>query len=124
MPAGRACGTRPSPREVVMASMRAADWLGIPQDHPFGLAGLPYGSFSDARHPARRRVGVAIGDHVLDLSAATERLLPGRAADFKSGRLDEFLAAGDGAWAQVRAEVTMWLTQERYRPAIEDLLIP
>jgi fumarylacetoacetase len=61
---------------------------------------------------------------VLDLSAATDRLLHGRAADFKSGRLDEFLAAGDGAWAQVRAEITMWLTQERYRPAIEDLLVP
>jgi fumarylacetoacetase len=107
-----------------MASMRAADWLGIPHDHPFGIAGLPYGSFSDARHPARRRVGVAIGDHVLDLTVAAERLLPGRADDFSSGNLDRFLAAGDGAWAQVRAEVTRWLTDEAYRAAIEDLLAP
>jgi fumarylacetoacetase len=108
----------------MMAPVRAADWLGVPRDHPFGLAGLPYGSFSDARHPARRRVGVAIGDHVLDLTAASERLLPGRAADFSSGCLDEFLAAGDGAWAQVRAAITTWLSEEHYRPAIEGLLVP
>ncbi len=107
-----------------MALARAADWLNVPRDHPFGPASLPYGSFSDVRHPAMRRVGVAIGDHVLDLSAAADRLLPGRAADFRSGCLDEFLAAGDGAWAQVRAEITTWLTEGRYRQAIEDLLVP
>lgn len=107
-----------------MASARLSDWLQIAHDHPFGLATLPYGSFSDAHHPARRRVGVAVGDHVLDLTQASARLLPGRAADFSSGSLDHFLAAGDGAWAQVRAALTDWLTQEHYRSAIEDLLVP
>ena len=107
-----------------MAPARACDWLGVPADHPFGLQTLPYGSFSDTHHPARRRVGVAIGDQVLDLGAAAERLLPGRAADFASGSLNEFLAAGDGAWAQVRAALTDWLTQDHYRSAIEDLLVP
>jgi len=107
-----------------MALPRPCDWLSVPADHPFGLQTLPYGSFSDARHPARRRVGVAIGDRVLDLGAATERLLPGRAADFASGGLDAFLAAGDGAWAQVRAALTDWLSQDHYRGAIEDLLVP
>lgn len=107
-----------------MAPVLAADWLGVPRDHPFGLAGLPYGSFSNIKHPAMRRVGVAIGDRVLNLSAATERLMPGRAADFRSGSLDEFLAAGDGAWAQVRAAIAAWLSDEHYRPAIEDLLVP
>jgi len=107
-----------------MAPARACDWLGVPADHPFGLQTLPYGSFSDAHHPARRRVGVAIGDRVLDLGAAAERLLPGRAADFASGSLNEFLAAGDGAWAQVRAALTDWLSQDHYRSAIEDLLVP
>src|SRR5258708_24080180 len=107
-----------------MASPRPCDWLAVPADHPFGLAALPYGSFSDARHPAIRRVGVAIGDNVLDLGAAVQRLLPGRAADFSSGGLDGFLAAGDRAWAQVRAALTEWLSHEHYRSAIEDLLVP
>src|ERR1022692_557166 len=107
-----------------MALASACDWLAIPADHPFGLATLPYGSFSSAHHPARRRVGVAVGDRVLDLSTAVERLLPGRADDFSSGSLDAFLAAGDMAWAQVRAALTRWLSEEHYRSAIEDLLVP
>jgi fumarylacetoacetase len=67
---------------------------------------------------------VAIGDRVLDLTSAAERLLPGRAHLFSSGNLDRFLAAGDMAWAQVRADITFWLTQDRFREAIEGLLVP
>ena len=107
-----------------MAMPQPCDWLAVPADHPFGLQTLPYGSFSQAHHPARRRVGVAIGDQVLDLTTATDRLLPGRAAEFSSGSLDHFLAAGDAAWAQVRAALTTWLSQDQYRSAIEDLLVP
>jgi fumarylacetoacetase len=102
----------------------SSGWLRVPADHPFGLQTLPYGSFSGPRHPAQRRVGVAVGYRVLDLTTAVGRLLPGRAADFRSGSLDEFLAAGDGAWAQVRAAITSWLRDETHRSAIEDLLIP
>jgi fumarylacetoacetase len=107
-----------------MPLARPCDWLAVPDDHPFGLATLAFGSFSDVHHPASRRVGVAIGDNVLDLTAASDRLLPGRAADFSSGSLDHFLAAGDGAWAQVRAALTEWLSHDHYRSAIEDLLVP
>ena len=103
---------------------QAAGWLGIRPDHHFGLAALPYGSYTAAHHAEVNRVGVAIGDYVLDLTTATDRLLPGRAHLFRSGSLDEFLAAGDGAWAQVRAELTRWLSDDQCRPAIEDLLIP
>jgi len=107
-----------------MALARACDWLEVPDGHPFGLQTLPYGSFSDAHHPARRRVGVAIGDRVLNLTDTAERLLPGRADDFSTGSLDRFLAAGDGAWAQVRLALTEWLSHDHYRSAIEDLLVP
>ena len=107
-----------------MAVPRACDWLEVPDAHPFGLQTLPFGSFSDAHHPAHRRVGVAVGDRVLNLTAAAERLLPGRAEDFSSGSLDRFLAAGDGAWTQVRAALTEWLSHDHYRSAIEDLLAP
>jgi hypothetical protein len=57
-------------------------------DATCSLQTLPFGSFSDAHHPAHRRVGVAVGDRVLNLTAAAERLLPGRAEDFSSGSLD------------------------------------
>jgi fumarylacetoacetase len=101
-----------------------AAWLEIAPDHPFGLAALPYGSFTAAGHAERYRVGVAIGDQVLDLTTATDRLLPGRAHLFRRGSLGEFMAAGHGAWAGVRAEVTRWLSADECRPAIEDLLTP
>jgi fumarylacetoacetase len=107
-----------------MALARPCDWLAIPADHPFGLQTLPYGSFSDRHHPSRRRVGVAVGDHILDLTTAADRLLPGRIADFAAGTLDRFLAAGDLAWAQVRTALTDWLSRDQYRTAIEDLLVP
>jgi fumarylacetoacetase len=107
-----------------MALPVACDWLEIPDGHPFGLQTLPYGSFSDAHHPARRRVGVAIGDGVLDLTTAIERLVPGRAADFSEGNLNRFLAAGDAAWAQVRADLLAWLSQDQFRGALEDLIVP
>jgi fumarylacetoacetase len=103
---------------------QAADWLGISPEHPFGLAALPYASYTAAVHAGEYRVGVAIGDHVLDLTTATNRVMPGRAHLFRSGSLDEFLAAGDRAWSGVRAEITRWLSDETCRPAIEDLLAP
>jgi fumarylacetoacetase len=103
---------------------QAAGWLGITPDHPLGLAALPYGSYTAAHHASVYRVGVAIGDRVLDLTTAADRLLPGRAHLFRSGSLDDFLAAGYSAWAQVRADITGWLSRDDMRPAVEDLLVP
>lgn len=104
--------------------VQAAQWLGVAPDHLFGPAALPYGSYSATHHAGHYRVGVAIGDHVLDLTTAADRLLPARAHLFRSGTLDAFLAAGDLAWAQVRDCLTAWLSQDQFRPAIEDLLVP
>ena len=59
--------------------------------------------------------GLPSATKVLDLTTAIERLAPGRAADFSAGNLDRFLAAGDGAWAQVRADLVTWLSQEHFR---------
>jgi fumarylacetoacetase len=107
-----------------MALIQAASWLGVEPGHPFGLQTLPYGSFTTRDRPHQPRAGVAIGDRVLDLTTAMNRLFAGRADLFATGHLDVFLDAGDLAWAQVREAVTAWLSQDQYRDAIEDLLVP
>ena len=107
-----------------MAGAQAAGWLGIEPGHPFGLQTLPYGSFTTHDRPNEPRIGVAVGDLVLDLSAATDRLLAGRAHLFSSGKLDAFLDAGDLAWEQIREAITAWLSRDEFREAIEDLLVP
>ena len=107
-----------------MAPTHAAEWLGVAPDHPFGLQTLPYGTFTTLDRPTEPRAGVAIGDQVLDLSAATYRLLTGRAHLFSSGRLDAFLNAGDRCWAQIRSALTRWLSGDHYREALHDLLVP
>jgi fumarylacetoacetase len=107
-----------------MALIQAASWLGVEPGHPFGLQTLPYGSFTTRDRPHQPRAGVAIGDRVLDLTTAMNRLFAGRADLFAAGHLDVFLDAGDLAWAQVREAVTAWLSQDQYRDAIEDLLVP
>jgi fumarylacetoacetase len=107
-----------------MAGTHAAGWLEVAPGHPFGLQALPYCSFTTSDRPTEPRVGVAIGDWVLDLSAATYRLLTGRAHLMSSGRLDTFLAAGDRAWEQIRGAITRWLSHDEYREALQDLVVP
>src|SRR5260221_12756921 len=106
-----------------MAGTRPAGWLGIEPGHPLGLQTLPYGSFTTEDRPAEPRTGVAIGDRVLDLSAATDRLLAGRAHLFSTGSPDAFLDAGGLAWDQIRAAIIHWLSPDEHRDAIEDLLV-
>ena len=102
---------------------RAADWLALDPAHPFGLGTLPYGSFS-ATAQVGHRVGVAVGDRVLDLGAACAALLPTWTRLFISGTLDGLLDAGPAVWATVRDAVTEWLTERRFRSVIEPLLVP
>ncbi|MGH3774557.1 MAG: fumarylacetoacetase [Pseudonocardiaceae bacterium] len=98
-------------------------WTGVAADHPFGLHTLPYGVFTD---PARRQphVGVAVGDAILDLTAASAVLLPEHAALFGGGSLDALLAAGRRTWTAIRAVLTRWLTDERHAGVLAPLLVP
>jgi fumarylacetoacetase len=90
-------------------------WLNLPDDHPYGLDHLPYGSDG-------QRVLVRVGDEQLDLTAAT-RETPFEPL-FTDGTLDPFLAAGRPVWAQVRALVTEWLTEAVHQERIAPLLAP
>jgi fumarylacetoacetase len=100
-----------------------ANWSGVACEHPFGLHTLPYGVFTDAAR-AQPHVGVAVGDDVLDLTAASAVLLPEHAALFSSGTLDVFLAAGPRVWSTIRATLIHWLTDEQHSEVLAPLLVP
>jgi fumarylacetoacetase len=64
----------------------------------YGLDNLPYGVFSPAG--GGRRIGVRLGDHVLDLAAAIDDV-----PELRQPTLNPFLAMGRPSWTAVRARV-------------------
>jgi len=85
-------------------------FLPIPSDHPFPIQNLPYGVFSGREKGPR--VGVAIGDYVLDLSALSEAgLLPSYGV-FAKPSLNAFIASGHELWNEVRATLQYLLDEE------------
>lgn len=83
----------------------------IPRGSDFPLENLPYGAFDPGDGA---RLAVAIGDHVLDLRAASESgLLPHREA-LSAASLNPFLALGRAAWAETRAALVELLSTDRF----------
>ena len=97
-------------------------WREVPPQHPFGLQTLPFGSFS-AHHLPGPRVGIRLGDAVLDLTAASHLLGPRYARMFVNGSLDRFLAAGPDAWSYVRGAVTDWFRNPSFHSSIDPLMV-
>jgi fumarylacetoacetase len=98
-------------------------WLDLADDTPFGLDNLPYGVFSVAGAPARR-IGVPVGDRVLDLTAAADETAAAFAPLLTAGVLNPLLAAGPGTWRGVRESVREWLTEPRYADRLRPHLVP
>ena len=74
-------------------------WFEVAAGAPFGTEELPYGIFSTAE--STPRVGVAIGDRVLDLAAVAEAAgLDGEV--FEQPSLNALLSLGPDAWAEGR----------------------
>jgi fumarylacetoacetase len=100
----------------------------VPEGDPFGPHNLPYGVFSptgsDAGPDAVRRVGVRLGDHVLDAGAAARALGSPYASLLDRPSLNPLLAAGRTAWSDVRRALTGWLTVPSHRETVEPLLHP
>mgnify|MGYP003126623525 CR=1 FL=1 len=79
-----------------------------PETH-FPIQNLPYGVFSPGNN-ARARVGVAIGDFVLDLSVLeAQGLLKCAGKVFDQPALNDFIAQGQAEWRNVRATVAQLL---------------
>ena len=100
-----------------------ATWLDVPANHPFGLATLPYGVFSTT-DPDLRRVGVRIGDLVLDAGPAAEFVGMESGVCWAQPSLNHFLSLGQPAWTAARAWLTEVLSNPAHREAIEPYLIP
>jgi fumarylacetoacetase len=85
-------------------------FLSVPADHPFPIQNLPYGVFSAREKDPR--VGVAIGDYVLDLSVLSEAgLLPSYGV-FAQPSLNAFMASGPEVWNEVRSVLQYLLDEE------------
>ena len=101
----------------------SATWLDLPDDHLFGLATLPYGIFSTT-DPDLRRVGVRIGDFVLDAGAAAEFVGMESGICWTQPSLNHFLSLGRPAWKAARGWLTEVLSNPAHRDGIEPHLIP
>ena len=93
--------------------MRANDpslksWVDVPANSDFPIQNLPFGIFrTKSRGP---RVGVAIGNQILDLSAVAEfGYFDALSLDkkvFSSSALNAFIATGQKNWRAVRERVS------------------
>jgi fumarylacetoacetase len=92
----------------------------VPEGDPFGPHNLPYGVFSlaDPAGGPERRVGVRLGDHVLDAGAAAHALGSPYAGLLAQPTLDPLLAAGRTAWSDVRRALTAWVTVPAHRETL------
>ncbi|MFQ5947288.1 MAG: fumarylacetoacetase [Acidimicrobiia bacterium] len=87
-------------------------WVTVPPGSDFPIQNLPYGVF--CKEGERPRVGVAIGDQVLDLAAVAEAgLLSGLGlldGVFDADALNGFLALGRSTWQATRRRVSELLS--------------
>src|SRR5437016_14655397 len=97
-------------------------FLPVASESHFPIQNLPYGVFR--RHPGDTpRIGVAIGDWILDLSVLAEQGLldtptfPGGSV-FRQATLNPFMALGRAAWREARAVISRLLSTDE--PALQD----
>jgi len=117
--------TTPSTTATSTTSTDTTTWVDVPPDHLFGIHNLPYGVFSTTSDTSPR-VGVRIGDLVLDAGAVAaigrDAGLVGEGPDLASAwqtrSLNAFLALGRPAWTTARQWLTEILTDEVHRDGV------
>jgi fumarylacetoacetase len=96
----------------------------------FPIQNLPYGVFSSAE---KTRIGVAIGDQILDLRACSERgildALSKETVDAcRENSLNTLMSLGPQAWSALRERITILLDAERadngMSAEVESFLVP
>jgi len=88
-------------------------WVQYSKDSQFPIQNLPYGVFSTADQP-EHRIGVAIGDKVLDLSKISDLfdgpLLKNNQSVFRDATLNRLMGLSSSHWAEARATLTSLLS--------------
>ena len=96
----------------------AQSFIPVAAESDFPLQNLPYGVFRPLR-ASQPRVGVALGEMIVDLAALEELGLlrvPGATGPiFAQGKLNPLLALGRAAWTSVRAQLTQLLSADEPR---------
>lgn len=92
--------------------------LDMAEDSDFPIQNLPYGVFSTQSNP-KPRIGVAIGDQILDLSVI-KHLFTGPALSkhqhvFDETTLNNFMGLGQAAWKEARASLQNLLSASQAR---------
>ena len=89
-------------------------WIKVDKNSDFSIYNLPFGIFSEADQI--KRVGIAIGDHVIDLYAVYElgvfKDLKFDISVLKSDYLNDFIALGKPITVKVRADLQSELCNE------------
>ncbi len=99
-------------------------------DSDFPIQNLPFGAFRRAKTDEPVRIGVAIGDQVLDLKLAAEQCpwtngVTDLLAPLAAGDLNAFMALGPNAWRRVRAALSAALAEGSDQgPFLELCLVP
>jgi len=106
-------------------------WVAVTADSHFPIQNLPYGIFSTAEQP-QHRIGVAIGDQILDLSKIshlfTGPLLKPNQHVFRAATLNSLMALSRAHWTEARQTITYLLQSScptiRDSPLKECALVP
>ena len=89
-------------------------FIEVAQDSDFPIQNLPFGVFSESAE-GERRVGVALGEWVVDLAALEAngflKINPGETY-FNQSTLNKFIESGKTNWSKVRAELQDILSAE------------
>ena len=84
-----------------------ASWVESANRHrDFPIQNLPFASFRRRGSDDAFRVGVAIGDHILDMTAARGALEGEAAAAAAAPTLNALMALGPAAWSSLRLELS------------------
>ena len=97
-----------------MSENNIKSFLKVDENSDFPIQNLPYGIFSE-KGKNNPRVGVAIGDQILDLSILEkEGLLPTNsdANVFNQKYLNNFMELGRTVWKNVRSEIQRLLNKD------------
>jgi fumarylacetoacetase len=106
---------------------RLESWIEVAHDSDFPIQNLPFGVFAKGNGPAR--IGVAIGDKILDLHSAAEAEFFDDCCEpelLQAPVLNPLLAAGRSVWAALREQISSLLRSDgdaRLREANSNRLI-